>query len=230
MACGRPCFSAIIRRAPARRAGRRPASARRGCVRRLQDIIADLVRRRGGFGSWPRMRANRGPSGARTKHREAEAAWRRRTQRGRERRQEGQGPHRGGPAQGAREGLHERGAARVLQAAPARAARPAAATTPTTPAQHLRENEITTDPSDRATLEEEYTLELRTRDRERKLLKKVEKSLQHDRRRQLRLLRGDRRADRHPAPARAADGDAVARGAGAPRARPEDCLIRRGTP
>jgi DnaK suppressor protein len=43
--------------------------------------------------------------------------------------------------------------------------------------EHLRENEITTDPSDRATLEEEYTLELRTRDRERKLLKKVEKSL-----------------------------------------------------
>jgi DnaK suppressor protein len=43
--------------------------------------------------------------------------------------------------------------------------------------QHLRENETTTDPSDRATLEEEYTLELRTRDRERKLLKKVEKSL-----------------------------------------------------
>jgi DnaK suppressor protein len=43
--------------------------------------------------------------------------------------------------------------------------------------QHLRENETTTDPSDRATLEEEYTLELRTRDRERKLLKKVEKSI-----------------------------------------------------
>jgi DnaK suppressor protein len=43
--------------------------------------------------------------------------------------------------------------------------------------EHLRENEITTDPSYRATLEEEYTLELRTRDRERKLLKKVEKSL-----------------------------------------------------
>jgi DnaK suppressor protein len=39
------------------------------------------------------------------------------------------------------------------------------------------ENEVTTDPSDRATLEEEYTLELRTRDRERKLLKKIEKSL-----------------------------------------------------
>jgi DnaK suppressor protein len=43
--------------------------------------------------------------------------------------------------------------------------------------EHLRENEVTTDPSDRATLEEEYTLELRTRDRERKLLKKIEKSL-----------------------------------------------------
>src|SRR5438552_15103379 len=43
--------------------------------------------------------------------------------------------------------------------------------------QHLRENEVTTDPSDRATLEEEYTLELRTRDRERKLLRKVEKSI-----------------------------------------------------
>ena len=43
--------------------------------------------------------------------------------------------------------------------------------------EHLRENEVTTDPSDRATLEEGYTLELRTRDRERKLLKKIEKSL-----------------------------------------------------
>ena len=43
--------------------------------------------------------------------------------------------------------------------------------------EHLRENEITTDPSDRATLEEEYTLELRTRDRERKLLKKVQQSI-----------------------------------------------------
>ena len=33
------------------------------------------------------------------------------------------------------------------------------------------------DPADRATIEEEHALELRTRDRERKLLKKVEKSL-----------------------------------------------------
>ena len=88
--------------------------------------------------------------------------------------------------------------------------------------QHLRENEVTTDPSDRATLEEEYTLELRTRDRERKLLKKVEKSMQADRRRQLRLLRGNRRADRHSAPACAADRHALARSAGAARAGPED--------
>ncbi len=43
--------------------------------------------------------------------------------------------------------------------------------------EHLREVEIATDPSDRATQEEEYTIELRTRDRERKLLKKVEKAL-----------------------------------------------------
>ena len=43
--------------------------------------------------------------------------------------------------------------------------------------EHLRENEVTTDPSDRATLEEEYTLELRTRDRERKLLKKIDQAL-----------------------------------------------------
>ena len=43
--------------------------------------------------------------------------------------------------------------------------------------QHLRENEITTAPSDRATLEEEYTLELRTRDRERKLIRKIDDAL-----------------------------------------------------
>jgi len=43
--------------------------------------------------------------------------------------------------------------------------------------EHLRENEVTTDPSDRATLEEEYTLELRTRDRERKLIRKIDEAL-----------------------------------------------------
>jgi DnaK suppressor protein len=45
--------------------------------------------------------------------------------------------------------------------------------------EHLREHEITPDQSDRATLEEEHALELRTRDRERKLLKKVESALVH---------------------------------------------------
>jgi DnaK suppressor protein len=43
--------------------------------------------------------------------------------------------------------------------------------------EHLRDAEVATDPSDRATQEEEYTLELRTRDRERKLLRKVDKAL-----------------------------------------------------
>jgi DnaK suppressor protein len=36
---------------------------------------------------------------------------------------------------------------------------------------------IVPDPADRATIEEEHALELRTRDRERKLLKKVQQSL-----------------------------------------------------
>ena len=45
--------------------------------------------------------------------------------------------------------------------------------------EHLREDTLLVpDPADRATIEEEHALELRTRDRERKLLKKVEQSLQ----------------------------------------------------
>ena len=43
--------------------------------------------------------------------------------------------------------------------------------------QHLQEQEATPDPADRATLEEEYALELRTRDRERKLLLKIEQAI-----------------------------------------------------
>jgi DnaK suppressor protein len=43
--------------------------------------------------------------------------------------------------------------------------------------EHLRETVIVPDPADRATIEEEHALELRTRDRERKLLKKVQGSL-----------------------------------------------------
>ena len=41
----------------------------------------------------------------------------------------------------------------------------------------LRENEIVADPADRATVEEEHALELRVRDRERKLLKKIDEAL-----------------------------------------------------
>ncbi len=43
--------------------------------------------------------------------------------------------------------------------------------------EHLRETVIVPDPADRATIEEEHALELRTRDRERKLIKKVQQSL-----------------------------------------------------
>lgn len=43
--------------------------------------------------------------------------------------------------------------------------------------EHLRELAVAPDPADRATLEEEHALELRTRDRERKLLKKVQSAL-----------------------------------------------------
>jgi DnaK suppressor protein len=43
--------------------------------------------------------------------------------------------------------------------------------------EHLRETVLVPDPADRATIEEEHALELRTRDRERKLLKKVQQSL-----------------------------------------------------
>ncbi|MSQ51972.1 MAG: RNA polymerase-binding protein DksA [Betaproteobacteria bacterium] len=45
--------------------------------------------------------------------------------------------------------------------------------------EHLREHEVEPDPTDQATIEEEYALELRARDRERKLLKKIEQSLRH---------------------------------------------------
>ena len=43
--------------------------------------------------------------------------------------------------------------------------------------ENLRETTLVPDPADRATIEEEHALELRTRDRERKLLKKVQQSI-----------------------------------------------------
>ena len=42
---------------------------------------------------------------------------------------------------------------------------------------NLRETTVAPDPTDRATIEEEHALELRTSDRERKLLKKVEAAI-----------------------------------------------------
>lgn len=44
--------------------------------------------------------------------------------------------------------------------------------------EHMREQETVADPADRATVEEEHALELRTRDRERKLLKKIDQALE----------------------------------------------------
>jgi DnaK suppressor protein len=43
--------------------------------------------------------------------------------------------------------------------------------------EHLKENEVFADPNDRATVEEENMLEQRVRDRERKLLKKIDSAL-----------------------------------------------------
>lgn len=43
--------------------------------------------------------------------------------------------------------------------------------------ENLRESTVVPDPADRATIEEEHALELRTRDRERKLLKKVKAAI-----------------------------------------------------
>ena len=43
--------------------------------------------------------------------------------------------------------------------------------------EHLRDNVVVPDPADRATIEEEHAIELRTRDRERKLLKKIAQAL-----------------------------------------------------
>ena len=46
-----------------------------------------------------------------------------------------------------------------------------------TTTENLRETQFVPDPADRATIEEEHALELRTRDRERKLLKKVQQAI-----------------------------------------------------
>ena len=74
------------------------------------------------------------------------------------------------------------------------------------------------DPNDRATQEEEFSLELRTRDRERKLIRKIDEALKRVEDGSLRLLPRDRRRDRREAPRSAAGGHADHRSAGTPRA------------
>ena len=83
--------------------------------------------------------------------------------------------------------------------------------------QHLQdENQNHPDLADRASSETDRAIELRARDRQRKLIAKIDAALAAHRGRHLRLLRGDRRADQPQAPRGAADRDAVDRGAGAP--------------
>ena len=85
--------------------------------------------------------------------------------------------------------------------------------------QHLQdENENHPDLADRASSETDRAIELRARDRQRKLIAKIDAALGRHRGRHLRLLRGDRRADLAPTARSASDRDPVDRGAGAPRA------------
>jgi transcriptional regulator with XRE-family HTH domain len=74
---------------------------------------------------------------------------------------------------------------------------------------HLRDGEAEADPNDRATIEEENSLELRIRDRERKMLPRVEAALASASTTAVRLLRGDRRTDRPASPAGAPDHDRI---------------------
>jgi DnaK suppressor protein len=66
--------------------------------------------------------------------------------------------------------------------------------------KHLQEESLSEpDIADRASLETDRSLELRTRDRERKLIARIDERPPAHRRGHLRLLRGDQRADQ-PAP------------------------------
>ena len=65
------------------------------------------------------------------------------------------------------------------------------------------------DPADRASQEEEYALELRARDRERKLLAKNPSRAARNRRRRIRLLPRHRRTHRLKTPARPPHGNPI---------------------
>ena len=96
---------------------------------------------------------------------------------------------------------------------------------------HLQdENENHPDLADRASSETDRAIELRARDRQRKLIAKIDAALAAHRRRHLRLLRGDRRADLAQAARSAPDRDPVGRSAGASRAARDAFIatIKRG--
>jgi len=76
----------------------------------------------------------------------------------------------------------------------------------------LREPDI----ADRASSETDWSIELRTRDRQRKLIAKIDCAIRRLVRRRIWLLRSNRRADLARAPRGEADCDHDARGAGAP--------------
>ena len=84
-----------------------------------------------------------------------------------------------------------------------------------------QENANHPDLADRASSETDRAIELRARDRQRKLIAKIDFGTAANRGRHLRLLRGNRRADRAETPRRPPDRDPVDRGAGAPRAARE---------
>ena len=67
------------------------------------------------------------------------------------------------------------------------------------------------DPADRATQEEEFSIELRTRDRERRLIKKIDQTIERIDQRRLRLLRHVRRRNRSATPRSPTYRDAVRR-------------------
>ena len=85
--------------------------------------------------------------------------------------------------------------------------------------QHLQEeSENHPDLADRASSETDRAIELRARDRQRKLIAKIDEALDAHRRRHLRFLRGDRRADLFASTGSTPDRDPLGRSAGASRA------------
>ena len=74
------------------------------------------------------------------------------------------------------------------------------------------------DPNDRATQEEEFSLELRTRDRERKLIRKIDEALKRIEDGSYGYCLGNRRRDRHQAAGSPSGRHSVGRSAGAARA------------